>query len=81
MERNLDDIAEGKLDYHHMLQEFYGAFSVQLKKAYMEHGAKECEKCSGIMKEITMKNGDKFLGCSNYPRCYNSKKIDIKSVA
>lgn len=76
MERQLDDVADGKLDASKMLQSFYDEFSQQLKKAYLEHGATACDKCNGVMKEIITKNGDKFWGCSNYPNlCRNTKKV------
>ena len=81
MEKNLDEIEEGKLDHIKMLKDFYDAFSIQLKKAYMKHGAKSCDKCDGVMKEIVARSGDRFMGCSNYPRCSGTQKIEIKSVA
>lgn len=79
LEGKLDDIAEGKLEITQMLQSFYEEFQQQLEKAYVQHGYIFCDKCKGgILKEITVKSGDKFWGCSNYSNgCRNTKKSVI----
>jgi len=36
-----------------------------------------CKRCGNIMVErVNKKTKEKFLGCSNYPRCKNTEKID-----
>jgi DNA topoisomerase-1 len=76
LELQLDKIAEGQLDYISMLKDFYMAFHQELINAYTSHGSPICDKCGGFMREITAKNGQKFYGCGNYPRCYSTKNID-----
>ena len=84
MENNLDEIAEGKQKWQETLKDFYGPFSKNLiikekelnkKKITEEKTDKKCEKCG---KDMVIKIGKfgKFLACSNYPKCKNTKKID-----
>lgn len=76
LEKQLDDIADGKLQYLDMLNSFYKPFSEKLKQAYKNNGAELCEKCERPMITRTNKtNGDKFLGCSGFPLCRNIKPI------
>lgn len=76
LELALDDIAEGKLDHIQMLKEFYNTFKVELKKAYINHGAKPCKKCDGMLRKITSKKGDVFFGCNRFPNCSYTEKAD-----
>ncbi len=85
MEDDLDKIAEGKLEWKKVLEDFYSNFSVQLEKA--EEKAKrvkiekkvietdiECDKC-GSMMVIREGRYGKFLACSAFPECKNTKPI------
>ena len=90
MENNLDDIEEGKIKWVEVMDEFYQGFSKRLEIAEKEMAeieikdepsGIECEKCGN---EMVYKMGryGKFLACSNFPDCRNTKpilkKIDVK---
>lgn len=82
MEESLDKVAEGKKDWHVIIQEFYEPFAVNLEKKYEEvqkHNMDEetnevCEKCS---KPMVIKFGrfGKFMACSGFPECKNTKTL------
>lgn len=77
MEHRLDEIAEGKLNWKHVLNEFYDDFSQKLLVAELDPeqgGMKlnkavetdiECPKCGRPMNIRTASTGV-FLGCSGY---------------
>jgi DNA topoisomerase-1 len=84
MEKDLDLIAAGKKQWQKVLAEFYGPFSKELEKKYeevkkeniIEEKTNEvCEKCG---KPMVIKIGrfGKFLACSGFPECKNTKKIN-----
>lgn len=81
MEEKLDTIEQGKLDHIEMLEKFYAPFKSELDKAYANYGCPPCEKCNSPMAVRTSKAGEKFLGCTGYPKCKNTKPFEIKSVA
>lgn len=83
MEEDLDSIEEGKADWIAVLDEFYQPFSKRLETAEQEMEKIEikdepagitCEKCGH---EMVYKMGryGKFLACSNFPECRNTKPI------
>jgi DNA topoisomerase-1 len=81
MEKQLDLIAEGKLDYLSMLNVFYSPFKSQLKAAYnsikQDYGIK-CEICQDLMQ---LKNGrfGYYMACANYPKnCKNTFSCELK---
>ena len=81
MEGDLDDIAEGKEKWVKVIKEFYEPFSATLEKKYKEVDDKTveetdeiCEKCGGKM-VIRMGRFGKFLACSNFPKCKNTKNL------
>lgn len=91
MEGNLDDIANGKTDWHAMMHQFYTPFEKKLGsvdktaervKIATEGTGKKCPKCSEG--EIVVRTGrfGKFLSCSRFPECdYKDKylqKIEMK---
>jgi DNA topoisomerase I len=79
MERQLDDIAAGKLNRTTMLEEFFSPFKQQLNKAYIEHGSSLCEKCkSPMVKRFVKETGKTFVGCSAYPYCKFISSVDIE---
>jgi len=82
MEDKLDSIEQGKIESTDMLGAFYNPFKKELDKAYISKGSAPCEKCeSPMIVRQTKVGGNKFLGCSNYPNCRNTKQIEVKNVA
>jgi len=77
MEQQLDEIESGKINHIDMLKQFFPEFKKELDKAYLTHGSTLCSKCGNHMSLRTTKTGDKFLGCSAYPKCKNT--VNIKS--
>lgn len=75
MEQQLDEIESGQVDHINMLKKFFPDFKKELDKAYLGHGATMCSKCGSPMSVRTTKTGDKFLGCSGYPKCKNTVNL------
>ena len=75
MEAQLDEVESGKVDHVDMLKKFYPGFKQELDKAYLGHGAKMCPKCGSPMSVRTTKTGDKFMGCSGYPKCKHTVNL------
>ncbi|BBB32206.1 DNA topoisomerase I [Thermotomaculum hydrothermale] len=83
LEKELDGIEEGKLDYLEVLRKFYIEFERYLKRAEEEmvsvkrNGVpigEKCEKCGGEMVKKVGKFGV-FIACSNYPECKNTREV------
>jgi len=83
MEEDLDKIAEGKKEWQPLIDEFYTPFKKNLEKKEKEIKKKDiteeetdekCEKCGSPM-VIKLGRFGKFLACSNYPDCKNTKNI------
>ena len=83
MEGDLDSIEEGKVEWVKVIDEFYEDFHKRLETAEEEMEKIEikdepagitCEKCGN---EMVYKMGryGKFLACSNFPECRNTKPI------
>ena len=75
MEAQLDEVESGKVNHVDMLKKFYPGFKQELDKAYLGHGATMCPKCGSPMSVRTTKTGDKFLGCSGYPKCKHTVNL------
>lgn len=83
LENQLDEIAEGKLNWNEVIKEFYLKFENALDKAESEIEKIDikdevsdeiCEKCGRNMVIKVGKYG-KFLACPGYPECKNVKPI------
>ncbi|WP_019532523.1 type I DNA topoisomerase [Paenibacillus ginsengihumi] len=83
MEEELDHVEEGKEDWVQVLNEFYKSFEKRLEVAEEEMEKVEiqdevsdeiCEKCG---RHFVYKMGrfGKFLACSGFPECRNTKPI------
>jgi len=81
MEEQLDEIESGKLNHIDMLKKFYPAFKKEIDKAYISYGGTLCEKCCSPMIIRTAKDETKFLACSSYPKCFNTKSLIITNAA
>ncbi|RJQ34171.1 type I DNA topoisomerase [Candidatus Parcubacteria bacterium] len=84
MEDDLDEVADGKIKWQPVILDFYGPFEKNLlqkekeidKKEITEEATDEiCEKCKSPM-VIKLGRFGKFLACSNYPECKNTKPIN-----
>ena len=87
MEKQLDDIAEGLMQWNPMLQEFYGPFDQAIETAKVEavrvprekideESDEVCEKCERPMVIRGGRNG-RFIACSGFPDCKNTKPLTI----
>jgi len=86
MEKDFDEIAEGKIKWVPVIKDFYKPFKENLmqkekevnKKDLTEEATNEkCEKCGSAM-IIKMGRYGKFMACGNYPDCKNTKQINEK---
>lgn len=84
LEDQLDKIEEGTTSWVETLKNFYGPFQKDLKEAEVKmRNVKEeveetdevCEKCGGKM-VIRRGRFGKFMACSKYPKCKNTKEIE-----
>ncbi|MBE7037458.1 MAG: type I DNA topoisomerase [Ruminococcaceae bacterium] len=83
MEDQLDIIADGDIDWHTVIDDFYKPFEKTVKNAEDAIGNVElkdevsdvvCDKCGRLM---VYKHGrfGKFLACPGFPECRNAKPI------
>ena len=85
MEEKLDDIENGGKVWQNVVGEFYDGFEDKIAaangdsfslKAADEVSNVKCDKCGAFM---VIRNGKfgKFLACPNYPKCKNTKPIEV----
>ena len=81
MEKELDQIADGKVDHIALLRDFYDRFTPLLEEAdeKMEKikpvvTDKICPNCGGNLVIRKSKYGE-FYGCSNFPKCKHIEEI------
>ena len=86
MEDELDDIAAGKDTYLHILENFYGPFSADVKskksiKKITDLGPApadiKCPLCGSPM-VIKLGRGGKFYSCSRFPDCQGALTLEGK---
>lgn len=83
MEQNLDEIEEGITKWVKVIDDFYKDFEPRVKYADEamekieikdEPAGEDCEKCGAAMVFKLGRYG-KFMACSNFPDCRNTKAI------
>lgn len=83
MEKELDSIEDGAVDWEKVIADFYTPFKITLDKAENEISKikiedevsdVQCEKC-GRMMVYKMGRFGKFLACPGFPECRNAKPI------
>jgi len=78
-EQRLDKIEDGEADFQEVLKDFYRDFHKDMEKAKdleklnIETDV-ECSKCGSPML-LKFKKGDKFLACSQFPKCRNTASL------
>jgi DNA topoisomerase-1 len=90
MEEELDRVETGEYQWQRVVSDFYGPFQRDLeqansKKADLKNALQEetdvvCEKCGGTMVIKWGRNG-RFLACSNFPKCRNTKPLPGQEAA
>ena len=85
LEKELDLVAEGKLDWVTGIDQFYKKLAVDLekvksaKKVEMLTGGK-CPDCGGnLVKKYSLKTRGWFVGCSNYPQCRYTERVTLNN--
>ncbi|MDS3888598.1 type I DNA topoisomerase [Staphylococcus hominis] len=87
METLLDKIAEGDISWRKVIDNFYGSFKLDVARAEEEMekveikdepAGEDCEVCGAPM-VIKMGRYGKFMACSNFPDCRNTKAI-VKTI-
>ena len=84
MESELDEIANGNKKYLDVMNEFYNPFNVAVQrvegkieeiKSNVDGQQVNCDVCGAPM-VIKWSRRGRFLACSKYPECKNTKPID-----
>ncbi|MEK7663884.1 MAG: type I DNA topoisomerase [Patescibacteria group bacterium] len=83
MEKELDEIAEGKDTWQKTCRDFYGPFAKNLEKKYKEvkkestdiKTDKICPKCGKFMVEKLGRFG-RFYACTGFPECKHTESLE-----
>ncbi|MEK4823620.1 DNA topoisomerase I [Niallia circulans] len=87
MEQDLDNIEAGKVNWVKVIDDFYKTFEKRLEVAEQEMqtieikdepAGEDCEECGHPM-VFKMGRYGKFMACSNFPECRNTKAI-VKDI-
>ncbi len=85
LEKELDLVAEGQLDWLVGIDRFYKKLAVDLekvkdgKKVEMLTGGK-CPECGGdLIKKYSLRTRGWFVGCCNYPRCKYTERVALNN--
>lgn len=87
MEKELDEVAEGKDSWQKTCKDFYSPFSKNLEEKYKEvkktdfvkQTNKTCPKCGSAMVERFGRFG-KFYACSKFPECKYTESLENKNI-
>ncbi len=88
MEDEFDEIAEGKLEWHKVIDDFYKPFAQnltvknkELEKSEIMPVEETGEKCPECGEPLVIRHGrfGKFVACSGYPKCKYSKPLETKA--
>lgn len=86
MEKDLDEIADAKLNNVEVLRKFYDTFEPLVEDAFKHMEKKEAEKtgemCPNCGNPLVIRNGryGEFVACSNYPECKYIKKEEVPVI-
>ncbi len=83
MESELDQVAEGKEDWHKVIREFYTSFEPEVKRAQAEMPVNKTEPekigraCPECGHDLVIRWGryGKFISCSNFPACRHTEPL------
>ena len=85
MENRLDKVEAGDLFWDKVVDDFYQPFNHtleaiksrkdEIRRSLQEPTGEKCEKCGGELVIRWGKNG-KFIACSNFPKCRNTKPLN-----
>lgn len=87
MEQDLDNVEDGKVNWVNIIDEFYRDFEKHLEIAEKEMqeieikdepAGEDCDQCGSPM-VFKMGRYGKFMACSNFPDCRNTKAI-VKDI-
>ncbi|USY60855.1 type I DNA topoisomerase [Bacillus licheniformis] len=87
MEKELDDVEDGNIQWVQIINSFYKDFEKRVEKAEAEmqeveiepeYAGVDCEACGHPM-VYKMGRYGKFMACSNFPDCRNTKPI-VKEI-
>ncbi|MDQ0217087.1 type I DNA topoisomerase [Peribacillus cavernae] len=87
MEQEFDNVEEGNVEWIKVIDGFYREFETHLEKAESEMekveikdepAGEDCENCGSPM-VFKMGRYGKFMACSNFPDCRNTKAI-VKAI-
>ena len=87
MEKELDEVAEGKDTWQKTCKDFYTPFAKNLEEKYKdvpkenltEKTDKICPKCGAPMVERMGRFG-RFYACSKFPECKHTESIENKAA-
>lgn len=86
MENNLDEIADGKVVWYKVLEDFYTDFEKDLKEAFdkmpKNEPVKTGENCPNCGCPLVLRKGKygTFTACSDYPKCKYIKKEEKEVI-
>jgi DNA topoisomerase-1 len=76
MEDHLDQIEEGKVPWPKVVREFYEPFMEEVSRL----PRKMCPICGRPM-EVKVSRFGQFLGCTGYPECKHTERLEVKRAA